>query len=154
MDLKGIVKWIVVIAIAVAVWNVGLPWAKRQNFGGTSASSTGRGGDSSCTRSAESASSAWGGGIIRFINPPYDMNAWASFKSDVDSEISSAESQCSCTEESCVKTRLAMTELRAIVSEADNSIRNGSAPPEDLVQRQERIDNLIEEGAALVRAGK
>ncbi len=157
MDLNRIIKWVVVIAIVFAVWKVGLPWAKQQNFFGSKASTTGKsgsGGDSSCVRSAENASEALGSGIGRFVNPPYDMNAWSSFKSDVDSKISAAEAQCSCAEESCQKVREAMRDLRGIASELDSSIRTGGSPPDSLVQRQERIDNLINEAGELVRAGK
>lgn len=155
MDLNRIIKWVVIIAIVVAAWKVGIPWAKRQNFfGGTGASSTAKGGDSSCVRAAESASEALGSGIGRFVNPPYDLNAWSSFRSDVDAKISSAEGECSGAEESCQKAREAMKDLRGIVSELDSSIRTGGSPPDSLVQRQERIDNLLNEAAELVRAGK
>jgi hypothetical protein len=155
MDLNRIIKWVVIIAIAIAVWKFGIPWVKQQNFGGTSTTSTGKsGGDSSCVKTAEDASSALGSGIGRFVNPPYDLNAWSSFRSDVDSKISSAESACSCADESCQKVREAMRDLRGIVSELDSSIRTGGSPPEQLVQRQERIDNLLNEAGDLVRAGK
>jgi len=155
MDFSKIVKWIVVIAIAVFVWKVGLPWAKAQNFGGKSASATGSsGGDSSCVRTAQQASERWGSGLGRFVNPPYDTGAWSSFKSDVESKIGEAESQCGCALESCQKVRVAMTELRTLVSEMDSSIRSGGAPPEDAVQQQAHIDDSLNEAADLVKAGK
>ena len=36
-----------------------------------------------------------------------------------------------------------MSDLRSLVSEMDSSLRSGSPPPSDLVQRQEAIDNAV-----------
>jgi hypothetical protein len=47
-----------------------------------------------------------------------------------------------------------MHELRSLISDMDTSIRNGSPPPSDAVQRQESIDRQIEAAAELVRGGK
>ena len=47
-----------------------------------------------------------------------------------------------------------MRDLRSLLSDLDSAIRNGSAPPSDLVQRQEAIDKQIDEAAELTRAGK
>jgi len=47
-----------------------------------------------------------------------------------------------------------MSDLRSLVSEMDSSLRSGSPPPSDLVQRQEAIDTKIEAAAALARSGK
>lgn len=155
MDLSRVIKWIVALAIVVAVWKVVLPWAQNQNFGGSKASATGkRNADSSCVGSAESAANTWANGIGRFVNPPYDLNAWSGFRSDVDSKINAAEAQCSGAEESFTKTRTALSELRGLVSELDASIRTGGAPPDGIVQRQERIDTMLNDAADLARAGK
>ncbi|HEX2835608.1 MAG TPA: hypothetical protein VHW00_21525 [Thermoanaerobaculia bacterium] len=157
MDFNRIIKAVVVLGLVLFVWKAGLPWLKKQNFGGSTASSsaTGRSGaESSCIRSAENASGAWGNGIGRFVNPPYDTSAWASFRSDVESKIGNAESACSCTQESCEKVRTSMRELRGLISEIDGAIRGNGSFPEDAVARQERIDTLINEAGDLVRAGK
>jgi hypothetical protein len=153
MDLSRVIKWIVALAIVVVAWKVVLPWAKSQKFGGSKASATGNA-DSSCVGSAESAANTWANGIGRFVNPPYDLNAWSSFRSDVDSKVNAAEAQCSGAEESFRKTRTALSELRGLVSELDASIRTGGAPPDGIVQRQERIDTMLNDAADLARAGK
>jgi hypothetical protein len=153
MDLSRIIKWIVCLAIVVVAWKVVLPWVKNQNFGGSKASAGGNA-DSSCVRGAETASNTWGNGIGRFVNPPYDLSAWSTFRADVDSKINAAEVQCSGADESLQKGRTAMSELRGLVSELDSSIRSGGAPPDGIVQRQERIDTLINDAGDLARAGK
>jgi len=118
------------------------------------AASARSGGSSPCINAADAASSTWGSGIARFVNPPYDLEAWASFKRDVDSKISAADAECSCGEESCVKVKSAMSDLRSLVSDLDNAIRSGGSPGQDIVQRQEQIDNQIDAARELVRAGK
>jgi hypothetical protein len=155
MDVGRLVKWIVVIAVVFAIWKYAIPYLKEHSgsSGGTTTSSSGGGGDHSCVSAAERASETWGSGLRQFINPPYDMGSWSSFRSDVDSKISIAEGACTCAAESCAKTRNAMRDLRGLVSEMDAAIRNGSSPPSDAVTRQESIDNQITEAGELARSG-
>ncbi|HEY2325839.1 MAG TPA: hypothetical protein VGJ82_23485 [Thermoanaerobaculia bacterium] len=47
-----------------------------------------------------------------------------------------------------------MGDLRSLLSDLDSAIRNGSAPPSDVVQRQDAIDKQIDEAAELTRNGK
>lgn len=149
--MSRIVKLIVLIAILYAVWKYGLPWLQRQGSGG---SSTHAAATSGCPGAAARASETWGSGLHTFVNPPYDLNAWSSFHDSVESKISSAERECSCSADSCQKARAAMSDLRSLLSDLDTAIRNGSAPPSDLVQRQEAIDKQIDEAAELTRNGK
>ncbi len=154
MDIGRLLKWIVIIGIVFFAWKVVVPWVKEQKLGGSSTSiSTGAPGDDSCAGQAERASEVWGSGLAQFANPPYDLGAWSSFREQVDAQISKAESKCSCAAESCVKVREAMGDLSALVGDLDNTIRNGSSP-EGFVQRQEQIDNRINEARDLQSAGK
>lgn len=148
------VKWIVIIALAVFVWKAVIPWAKRQNFGGSSHASATSSSGNSCVRSGQRASELWGHGIGRFVNPPYDTAAWSDFRSTVDDAAGRAESACNCDDDSCKKVQSAMHDLKALTADLDSAIRNGSAPPSDAVQRQEAIDNQLDAAAELVRAGK
>jgi hypothetical protein len=147
---------IVKIAVIAALVFVGLkfvvPMVKKQ-VGSRAGEATVEGGGASCVRSAERASEAWGSGLHQFVNPPYDQNAWSSFRTNVESRIGSAESDCGCAAASCEKARSAMRDLRALVSDLDSTIRNGS-DASDFVQRQEAIDNRITEAGELARGGK
>lgn len=155
MDLSRIVKWVVVLVLVFVVWKYVVPWAKEEmGNSSTATKAVASGGDSSCITSAERASETWGGGLARFVNPPYDLDAWSNFRGSVDSNINAAESACICGDESCRKAQNAMRELRSLVSEMDTAIRNGTSPPQDAVQRQEAIDRQIEDARQLVAAGK
>ena len=145
-----IVKLVVVAAIVFVAWKYVVPWVKKQGGGGETVVA---GGGASCVRSAERASEAWGSGLSRFVNPPYDAGAWSSFRGDVESKINAAEADCDCQVDSCGKAREAMRDLRSLVSDLDSTIRNGSSAS-DFVQRQEAIDNRINEASDLARAGK
>ena len=156
MDLGRIVKWLVVLVVLFAIWKYVLPWARNEasSFGKSSTTASSGGGNSPCISAADTASGAWGGGIGRFVNPPVDLGAWSSFKSDVDSKIMDAQRACSCAEESCQKVKSAMTDMRGLVAELDSAVRAGGSPGQDIVQRQEQIDNQIEAARELVKAGK
>lgn len=151
MDAGRILRIIVVIAIAYVAWKYVLPWVKQQGDRGaeTTAASAG----DSCVQSAENAAETWGSGLRQFVNPPYDLNAWSSFRGNVESEINAADADCDCAAESCGKARAAMRDLRSLVSDLDSTIRSGS-DASDFVQRQERIDNALSEAAELARDGK
>jgi hypothetical protein len=146
-----IIKLVVVIAVIYFVWKYVVPKVKMPSSGAkTTATATAT---TPCVQSAERASEKWGGGLARFANPPYDLNAWSDFRGGVESSISTAESDCNCASESCEKARDAMRDLRALVSDLDSTLRNGS-DASGFVQRQEAIDNKINEAGELVRAGK
>jgi len=150
--MNKLVKVIVVAAVLYVAWRHGLPWLKENVSSKPPASSAASQG--SCTQLASAASDAWGRGLHQFVNPPYDVNAWSSFRQDVESKISNAESECNCNSESCTKVKAAMRDLRSLVSDLDSSIRSGSPPPSDVVQRQEAVDRRIDEAADLLRSGK
>ncbi|HET7434954.1 MAG TPA: hypothetical protein VFN10_09615 [Thermoanaerobaculia bacterium] len=147
-----IIKFVIAIVVVIAVWKYVLPWAK-QEFGGGGAK-THASSDNSCVKAGQRASERFGSGIGRFVNPPVDQAAWAEFQSDVASRISSAESACTCDADSCRRVQNAMRELRSLSSDLDSAVRAGSAPPSDIVQRQEAVDNQLDEAADLARAGK
>lgn len=155
MDFSRLVKWIVILAIAVVAYKI--VWPKLHGGGSASSSSSGSSGGGAheaCVAAAESASNAWGSGVGSFANPPYDTAAWSSFENDIYSKISAAESQCTCSDKSCTTVRSAMTDLRGLISEMGTSIRGGSPPPGNLVQRQESIDNRLTEARASAQEGK
>jgi hypothetical protein len=147
-----LLKFAVLIAVVIFAWRVLWPWIQQQT--GSPAGAKTDAGQGSCTGSARRASEAWGSGLHRFVNPPYDVDAWSAFRGEVESKISQSESECGCSSESCTKVRGALRDLRSLVSELDTAIRSGSPPPSDAVQRQESIDRQIDEAAELVRAGK
>lgn len=156
MDASRLIKWVLILVVVFAAWKYGRPLLQRATSSSTSSASASgaSGGDSSCISAAERASNAWGSGIGRFVNPPYDLNAWSEFRGSVEEKISSAESACSADSDSCRKAQSAMRDLRSLVSDLDGSIRNGSAPPDGIVQRQEAIDNQLDAARDLVREGK
>jgi hypothetical protein len=149
--MKGLIKLIVAVVIVLLIWKKGVPWWEQRR--GASATKATASAGQSCVELAEKASNDWGAGIGRFANAPYDLTAWGEFRTRTDVAIAHAQSQCACAEESCRKARQAMGDLRTLVSELDSSIRVGTPPPDGLVQRQEQIDNTINEARAAVQGG-
>src|ERR1051325_1891692 len=135
-----IVKLLVVVAIVFVGWKYGLPWVKQH----TSHASTASAGDSACVSAAEHANDTFGNGIGRFANPPYDIAAWESFRSDVTKNIDAADAACRESNESCAKARDAMRDLRSLASDLDTAIRSGAPPSSDIVQRQGAVDAQLD----------
>ena len=152
MQGSTLVKLIVVAAVLLFLWKEGLPWLQRQQH--TATPTTGTSASTNCVFEARAASDYWGGTIGRFANPPYDMQAWDNFKAMVDGRIGRAGEKCSCEEDACKLGRQAMDELRGLVSDMDTSIRTSAPPPMDVVQRQEKIDNAINDASAAAERQK
>jgi hypothetical protein len=151
MDLSRIVKWLVVVIVAFLAWKYLSPRFLKQH---TATTEPGGFVNSSCIGAAEKASETWGGGVGKFVNPPYDLDAWQIFRSDVDSKIANAEGQCACVAESCHKVQSAMHDLRNLAGDLDSALRAGTPPGSDIVQRQEAIDRQLDEARDLVKSGK
>jgi hypothetical protein len=131
---------LVVIIIAAAAWYL---WTHYGNNHRDTVANAGATATESCTAAARAAADTWGSGVGHFANPPYDTGAWDEFRSRVEDQARRAQEKCLCGEASCTSNRSAMSELRSLVAEMDTSLRSGSPPPSDLVQRQEAIDNAI-----------
>jgi hypothetical protein len=160
MASKGIpIGKIVVFVIAAGVaWRWGGPLYRKYVGGGEKGTATpgksGGGDGIRCADLADRASSTWGGGVGRFVNPPYDQGAWDRFKGDVDGRISEARSACGCSADSCRKGSDALSELESIVSQVDSAVRNGGSISSDVVRQQEKVDGLINEAREMARGGK
>lgn len=153
MDGSKLVKLLLLAAVLFVGWNYGLPWFKQKTSKSVEASAAGSGG-SSCVADAERASTSWGSGLSRFVNPPYDVDAWSRFRSDTEAQIATAESSCAGAAESCQKARDAMRDLRSLVSDLDSAIRSGAPPSSEIVQRQGTIDAKLDAARELAQAGK
>ena len=155
MDLGKLLKWVSILVVIVVGWKMFGPQIKEKlNSSGRTEASRSAGVDSSCADAAARASERWGSGLARFVNPPYDIDGWGRFRTDVDAAIAKAQAQCGCASESCTRAKGALDELRTLVAEMDGSIRSGMPPPSDAVQRQESIDNAIDSARELAQSGK
>ncbi len=139
--IKTLIKWVIVIAVIVLLWTKGVPWWKERHSASTSTTAESPG--VACASAAAAASETWGSGVGRFANPNVDMSAWGEFRSRVDQQARRAQERCLCGDSACNTAKNALADLRGLVSEMDSSLRSGSPPPSDLVQRQEAIDNAI-----------
>jgi hypothetical protein len=131
---------LIIIVIAVVAWYA---WTHYHHTTTDTAATAGTSASQSCVSAASAASDAWGSGIGHFANPPYDTGAWDDFRNRVETQARRAEENCLCGDAACSKAKSAMSDLRSLIAEMDTSLRSGSPPPSDLVQRQEAIDNAI-----------
>ena len=116
MDVGRFVKVVVVAVIAILVWRFGISRWKESRVDSASATSSASP-NSNCVKRAEAASEMWGGGLRQFVSPPYDINAWSTFRNDVDSKINNALADCGCSDASCQKASAAMSvALSAVTS--------------------------------------
>ena len=135
--MKTLVQLLIVIVLAFVIFK----WWKSHQSAPTAAA-----GDTpaqQCAAAAGAAGDAWGSGVGRFANPPYDTAAWDDFRSRVEREARQAQEKCLCADSACTTAKNAMSDLRGLVNEMDSALRSGSPPPSDLVQRQEAIDTAI-----------
>src|SRR5579863_5020793 len=142
MEGKKLLKLAIAVVVAVVIWKKGIPWWKAHHTDNASLMSNTTP-VNACVDAAAEADDTWGSGVGRFANPPYDMTAWEQFRSQVDSEATHAQEKCLCADDACNTAKQAMSDLRGLVQEMDQSLRGGLPPPDDLVQRQEAIDNAV-----------
>jgi hypothetical protein len=150
-----LVRLAVVCVVAWAAWKYGLPLLEREGIiGGSRSGPSVSSPSADCVGAADEAVAAWSRGIVRFMNPPVDEASWGDFRRDVRSRVDRARSACGCSSESCRMARDVAGEVAAVLSDMDSTVRGKAPPPGDLVQRQERIDLMIEDAWKLADAGR
>src|SRR5258708_34191974 len=137
MDTSKLVKWVIVLAIVFVGWKYGLPWIKAKTSGSSSGTASS---DNSCISIADRASEVWGSGIGKFVNPPYDLDAWSSLSASVNSSIVATSTACGCPAESCSKVQSAMKDLHTLVSDMAPAIASGKPPAGSSAHPQSAID--------------
>jgi hypothetical protein len=146
MDFGKLLKWVVIIVVAIVGWKYLGPKIMEKLDSRSDAPVSADGGASQvCVNHAANASEQWGSGLGRFVNPPYDLDAWGSFRADTEAAIAKAQAQCGCDSEACTRAKSALDDLRTLVGEIDGSIRAGTPPEGEVVRRQEAIDDAINE---------
>jgi len=148
------IKLAVIVAILYFGYTVGRPWFKKHFQPTSSTTLSLASGSNACVDSAMQARDAWGSGIGQYVNPPADKINWSNFRSDIDSRISSAQSDCGCAKDSCRDARAALSDISTLLHDLDTAVENDSPPPMDLAQRQERVDQLLDRASDLAQQGK
>lgn len=151
--LPGIVKLLLVLIVGFFAITQGWPWLRDRLGGGSESVPAGNEEAGRCVARAEAASQALADAIIRFQQPPADLEAWDSARSGAEDRISSAEEACACPAESCKRAETALSEIRDLAASADDMLRGGSGFS-NLATRQERIDELINGARNLARQGR
>jgi hypothetical protein len=150
-----VVKVAVVLALLYLAYAKGLPWLKTFFNGSEGTSSTSvAGGGSRCVDLASQASTALGGEIGRFRQPPVDLGAWGDAFSRVQARISEAQVECGCPLASCRKASEALLTLDSLLNDLDTTFRGDAAHPGNPARRQERVDGLLDEARRLAREGR
>lgn len=153
---SGLTQLVILAAAGALFFFKGVPWFK-ENFRRSPAKETsGKVGifGSSCVASGERVSESFGSRLGGFVNASADLSAWTEFRTGIEGQIGEAQAACSCSLESCSKTKEALNELRSVVGQLDSAIRGASSPGTGLVMQQEKIDNLLEEAKDLADQGK
>lgn len=152
---NAFVRLAVVCVVAWAAWKYGVPLLEEKGIiGGSRSRPSVSSPSTECVEAADEAVAAWSRGIVRFMNPPVDEASWGDFRRDVRSKVDRARSACSCSSDACRKASDVVGDVASILSDMDSTVRGRTPPPGDLVQRQERIDLMIEEAWKLADAGR
>src|SRR5258707_14582554 len=113
--MKAFIKILIVVVIAFAIWKW---WQK--NHQGTAAPAAGAAASQECAAAAAAAGDAWGSGVGRFANPPYDTTAWDEFRSRVERHARQAQEKGLCGDATCNTAKGAMSGPRGLISEMDS----------------------------------
>ena len=104
-----------------------------------------------CVRLAELASALVGDEVHGAKPPPGDSSGWAEASDVIHQRITEAEDVCTCPEPGCDTARDAMQELGALVNDIDQMIAGAGTGALSLTNRQERINELLEQARVEAR---
>ncbi len=138
-----LIKLAIVIGLAWAAYSYGWPFVQRLlNDPGTGMAGTP--GVDKCIRSARAAVEYFGDEVVRFAQPPVDVNAWAGATNSVQGRVRTAKQACVCDERACDDVSTALDQLGDLVQSFDETVRRGQ-PLQNPGARISRIVDAIDD---------
>ncbi len=148
-----LIKYGIILLLAYVVYTEGPKWVEQIGDLGSGLNRTSTSvGQGRCVRAAEIASETFTRGMRDFSQPPINLDAWDRFNEGLKGQMYDAESECSCPRDSCQRAAEALSELNALISDFDGSLR-GSGLPLNPARRQETIDRFLKRARELDRQG-
>jgi len=127
------------------------PWLER-NFPTESGQASG-GGESEesarCVALARGASRNLSDSMRQFSQPPVNQQEWTAAFLSVSSDLSAAESACTCPTDACDRGYAAVSELRDLSLSLDGVVRGGSQGFSNPARALERVHELLDEAESL-----
>jgi len=97
-----------------------------------------------CIGFARQANSSFASEIRQFAQPPVDQGLWATTLIDLSSQLSAADTACSCPSDACLTASAALLELRGLINDINTFVRTAGPPVMNAANRLETIDRLLE----------
>ncbi len=147
-----IVTLIVVLAVVYFAYTQGLPVLKQrlglepqEDVGGSIPV-----GEARCVETAGRANRTLGQQVRQFARPPADSEMWSISYQQITGDIGAAEAACAgCLSEACRKATAAVSEMRSLAMQIDDTVRGDLGGMSNPATKQERINRLLDEARSL-----
>jgi hypothetical protein len=146
MDLRKLLKYLVILVILIVAWKEGWPrlQAKLADLGHPG-SGTVAGEDEAgrCVREATTAASDFGNGVSQYARDRSDTGGWR-----IQNQVQSARGLCRCPGEACDKATEALDQLDDLIQRTDGLVRGSTDVMFNPATDMEQIYHTLEEADA------
>lgn len=156
MDLRKIVKWLVLLLIVVIAWQEGGPRLKKlladASPSAVSSDVAGETLDNRCIRLATETAQDFGAGVSKYGRDRSDTGGWMRFAGRIQKRVESARNYCACPSDACSKASSALVQLGGLVQKTDGMVRGSTEEMFNPATDMEEIYDKLDQAKSLARS--
>jgi len=156
MDLRKLVKWLVLLLVVVIAWKEGWPHVKTllaaASPSSISADVAGESLDNRCIRLATEAAQDFGDGVSKYGRDRSDTGGWMRFAGRIQKRVESARNYCSCPSDACAKANSALVQLGSLIQRTDGMVRGSTEVTFNPATDMEEIYDKLDQARSLERS--
>lgn len=155
MDLRKILKWLVLLMLVVVAWKEGWPrlQAKLADSGRATSDLAATGGNDAdrCVREAANAAQDFGDGVSKYGRDRSDTAGWMHFAGRIQYRVQEARGICDCPGDACARAAEALGRLDSLIQRTDGMVRGSTDAVFNPATDMEEIYNLLDQAQAALR---
>ncbi len=147
MDLRKLVKWLVLLLIVVVAWKEGWPRLHAllsESVHATTAAVEDEDLASRCIREAANAAQDFGDGVSKYGRNRADNSDWMRFAGRIQHRVESTRNLCDCPGEACERANSALVQLESLIQRTDGMVRGSTDvvfnPATDMEEIYDKLD--------------
>lgn len=150
-----LLKILILIVVILVAWHFIAPHLAQHEVSpaGGDEGTNGSPDASTCVQAASETNDSVVEALSEISWPKVDQARWNSVRSDLESQVGTAQTTCSCAEPACATASQMLQDIEDLISEADGAINGGLTGMFNPATKEENIQALLTKARAQAAGG-